>query len=91
MDVTANTLPPDLAEFVRSKMTTGEYASQNEVVCEALSFLRERDELRRQRLERLQREIQIGRDQLDRGDSRPFDAGAIKAEVGRRLALNAER
>lgn len=90
MDVSAQTLPPDLAEFVRFKMTTGEYTSENEVLCEALSFLRERDELQRQRLERLQREIQFGRDQLDRGDSKPFDAGEIKAELRRRLAVDAE-
>lgn len=91
MDVSVLTLPPDLVEFVRFKMTTGEYSSEKEVVCEALAFLRERDEWRRQRLDRLQREIQIGRDQLDRGDSKPFDAHEIKDEVRRRLAADVKR
>lgn len=86
MDVSSLPLPPDLIEFVRVKMTTGEYASESEVVCEALTFLRERDHARAARLKELQREIQIGVDQLDRGDSKPFDAKEIKTEVRKRLA-----
>lgn len=91
MDVSVRTLPPDIVEFVRCKMTTGEYLSESEVVCEALALLRERDEWRRQRLDRLQREIQIGRDQLDQGDCKPFDVHEIKDEVRRRLASDARQ
>jgi antitoxin ParD1/3/4 len=79
-------LPPDLVEFVRTKMSTGDYSSENEVVCEALAFLRERDVARAVRLKNLRREIQLGLDALDRGESKPFDADEIKAEVRRRLA-----
>ncbi|HQU42480.1 MAG TPA: type II toxin-antitoxin system ParD family antitoxin [Pirellulales bacterium] len=86
MDVSNLTLPPDLADFLRVKMSTGEYGSEGEVVREALTFLRERDQARAVRLKELRGEIQIGLDQLERGDSRPFDANEIKAEVRRRLA-----
>lgn len=88
MDVSKLPLPPDLREFVRVKMRTGEYASENEVVCEALSFLRERDQIRAMRLAELRRAVQIGVDQLDRGDSKPFDAEELKAEVRKRLATD---
>lgn len=88
MDVSSLALPPHLVEFVRVKMNTGEYASENEVVCEALTFLRERDELRSKRLRDLQSEVRMGRDQLARGDSRPFDAQEIKDEVRKRLAAD---
>ena len=59
MDVSGLAPPPDLAEFVHVKMRTGEYVTETEVVCEALAFLRERDELRASRLQQLRREIQI--------------------------------
>lgn len=85
MEISGLTLPPDLVDFVRFKMTTGDYTTERDVICEALTFLRERDELRGKRLERLRNEIQIGRDELDRGESRTFDAREIKAEVRRRL------
>jgi antitoxin ParD1/3/4 len=79
-------LPPDLAEFVRVKMSTGEYTNEGEIVREALTFLRERDEIRATRVQQLRGEIQIGIDEIERGESKPFDAGEIKAEVRRRLA-----
>lgn len=79
-------LPPDLIDFVRAKMSTGDYSSENEVVCEALAFLRERDEARAVRLKHLRSETQIGLDEIDRGETMPFDADEIKAEVRRRLA-----
>lgn len=88
MTVSNLTLPPDLADFVRGKMSTGEYTSEAQVVCEALAFLRERDEARALRLKELRAEIQIGLDQLDRGDARPFDADEIKAEVRRRWPVS---
>lgn len=88
MEVSGLLLPPDLMEFVRVKMNTGEYASENEIVCEALTFLRERDELRSTRLSQLKREVQIGLDQIDRGDWKAFNAQEIKDEVRKRLTAD---
>lgn len=90
MNVSGLALPADLAEFVHVKMRTGEYATENEVVCEALAFLRERDQLRASRLQRLRREIQIGIDQFDRGEWKPFDVHDIKDEVRKRLGADAK-
>lgn len=86
MNASSLPLPPELREFLQTKMRTGEYASENEVVCEALTFLRERDQARAARLTELRRDIQIGLDQLDRGDCKPFNPHEIKAELRRRLA-----
>jgi antitoxin ParD1/3/4 len=88
MDVSGLALPPDLAEFVRSKMTSGKYASEYEVVREALVLLRERDQVRAQRIEQLRREIQMGVDQFDRGESKSFDVQEIKEVVRKRLGAN---
>lgn len=86
MNASSLPLPPELREFLQTKMSTGQYASENDVVCEALTFLRERDQARAARLTELRRDIQIGLEQLDRGDSKPFNPHEIKAEVRRRLA-----
>lgn len=88
MDVSGLTLPPELLEFVHIKMRTGEYATENEVLCEALTFLRERDQVRANRLQQLRREIQVGIDQFDRGESKLFDVQDIKAEVRKRLGAD---
>ena len=88
MNVSDLPLPPDLIDFVRVKMNTGEYANESEVVCEALIFLRERDRARASRLKELRSEIQIGLDEIRRGESKPFDANEIKAEVRKRLAAS---
>ncbi|HET6881670.1 MAG TPA: hypothetical protein VFI31_16010 [Pirellulales bacterium] len=47
--------------------------------------MRERDELRSKRLQQLRSEVQVAADELDRGDSSPFDAPQIKAEIRKRL------
>ncbi|MGA2059034.1 MAG: hypothetical protein ABSG67_01030 [Thermoguttaceae bacterium] len=38
------TLPPDLERLVREELATGIYASEDEVLMEAMRALRERDE-----------------------------------------------
>ncbi|NRO99275.1 type II toxin-antitoxin system ParD family antitoxin [Paraburkholderia sp. NMBU_R16] len=37
------TLPKEMAELVRSKVASGEYASESEVICEGLRLLAARD------------------------------------------------
>jgi antitoxin ParD1/3/4 len=66
------------------------YHSASEVIREALRLLKERDEWRQHRLEELRREIAIGLEQADRGETRPFDAEDLKRRVRERLAATDE-
>lgn len=74
-------LPPDLEKFVRQELASGEYASEEEILQEGLRLLQDR----KQRLEQLRSDIQVGLDQLDRGEGAPLDMEAIKAKVADRL------
>src|SRR6266702_2105832 len=86
-------LPSDLEQFVTQKIESGKYDSASDVICAALWLLKDWDALRQCRLEELRREIQIGLEQLDRGEYTVYDdkslkglAEEIKAEGRRRLA-----
>jgi antitoxin ParD1/3/4 len=61
-------LPAELAEFVQSTVSAGDYAGPNELVTQALYAYRDRIELDRMKLQRLRRDIQVGIDQLERGE-----------------------
>ena len=80
------TLPPELEHYVGDLVQTGAYPTSSEVVREALRLLKERDEVRAIRLQRLQAEIQIGIDELDRGEGVPMNIDHIKAEGRKRLS-----
>ena len=73
-------LPQQLEEWVHKKVESGLYHSASEVVREALRLLCEQEELRQIRLQELRREIQVGLDQIDRGETRTFDQ-TVTAEV----------
>ena len=64
-------LPADLENFVQSLVLSGSYPGPDEVVGEALLMFKRREELRR--------EIQVGIDQLDRGES--IDGEAVFASL----------
>jgi putative addiction module CopG family antidote len=57
-------LPPDLKEFVEQALATGKYRSADELICEGLRLLRERD----RGLEELRRHVDAGLAQIDRGE-----------------------
>ena len=87
-------LTPDLEEFVAQKVRSGLYNSASEVVREGLRLVHEQDQLRALKLENLRKEIQIGIDQLERGESRTYSSARelvdeIKAEG--RAALRNEK
>jgi antitoxin ParD1/3/4 len=73
-----------LDKFVGDLVKSGMYQSQSEVVREGLRLLKDRESLRKMHLQELRKELQIGLDQLDRGESVPWDPEEIKRE-GRRL------
>ncbi len=78
-------LTPELEALIQEKVKSGLYHSASEVVRESLRLLHERDELRRSRLQELRKEIAIGIEQADRGETTPLDVDAIKAQ-GRKRA-----
>jgi antitoxin ParD1/3/4 len=73
-------------KFVAELIATGLYQSQSEVIREGLRLLKEKEDLRKLKLETLKKEIQTGIDQLERGEGITFDAEKIKAEGKKRLA-----
>lgn len=72
--------------YVKQKVATGMYNSVSEVMREALRLLEERDALKEMKLETLRRELQVGLDQLDRGEGTPLDMEAIKEKAQARKA-----
>jgi len=73
--------PPEIAELVRAHMASGEYASEKDLVIDAMRAL---DELRTHH-QQLRKEI---RQRLEAGGtnaSKPLDRDAFNAEARRRL------
>lgn len=82
------TLSPELIRFAEAKVASGEYGSVSEVVSGALALMRE-ESAPLWTIEELRKEVQLGLDELDRGETAEFTADDIKAE-GRRI-LEARR
>lgn len=79
-------LTPELESMIRRKVTEGRYLSASEVIREALRLLEDHERLRQIRLDVLRRDIAIGVEELDRGESGPLDAQEIKAAGREKLA-----
>ena len=52
-------LPPDLEEYVKAKVRSGEYLCMSEMVVDSLYLLQDRDTLREIKLERLRKETPL--------------------------------
>lgn len=61
-------LTPELESLVQSKVQSGRYQSASEVIREGLRLLDDQDRLREAQLAEVRRKIQVGVDQLDRGE-----------------------
>lgn len=61
-------LTPELERWVAEKVSVGRYRSASEVVREGLRLLVDREAEQTARLEALRRDIQVGLDELDRGE-----------------------
>ena len=75
-------IPAEFEPFVQSAVESGEFGSPADVVAEALRLLKKRGQLRK--------EIQIGLDQLDRGEA--IDGDEVLDRLQRKaeaLAANA--
>jgi antitoxin ParD1/3/4 len=66
-------LTPELEEIVAARVRSGRYASASEVIREALRLLEQQD-----RFSQLRHDVQLGIEQLDHRQSRPFDREAVK-------------
>lgn len=60
-------LTPELEKFVQSKVESGLYTSASEVVRESLRLMHTYDDLQKQRIDRLNQAIDIGLNQLNKG------------------------
>lgn len=84
-------LTPELEELINQKVKSGMYNSASEVIREGLRLLKEQDELKRMRQEELRREVLKGYQQAQRGESRPLNVEAMKADGRQRLAARSRR
>ena len=66
-------LTSGVEQLLRNQLATGRYHSENEVLLEAVQLLTARD----RRLEELRSQVQIGRDQIDRGEYTEFDEAGM--------------
>ena len=80
MDVS---LPPDLESQVAETVASGRFRSPEEVIRAGLRLLFEAEQTRAARLAQFHADIQVGLDQLDRGEGIPGDQ--VFAEITRRL------
>lgn len=69
------TIPSELEQFVDQEVASGKYRSADEVVSQSLRLLQERE----RKLEALKADIQVGLDELDRGEGLPLDVEGIKS------------
>lgn len=79
-------LTKELENFVGELVASGMYFSASEVVRDGLRLLKEQEALKKMRAEELRAEILRGFEQSQKGESKPLDIEAIKAEGEKILA-----
>lgn len=75
------TFPPDVQDFVRQVIARGEYATEEDVVIDAVRALRELKD----RHQSLRAEIQAAITELDAGGGEPWDAEQLKQDLRQHL------
>ena len=66
-------LTPELEKFIEAQVASGMYFTASEVVRDALRLLQEHEETRQAKLEKLKKAVQVGLDQLKRGETVPAE------------------
>ncbi len=72
-----------LEKYIASKVASGDYSTNSEVVRDALRALQERDRERKAAVRELRSQIRVGLDQLDRGEFIEMEAKDLPAFFGR--------
>jgi antitoxin ParD1/3/4 len=88
------TIPSEFLPFVNSAVASGRFRSESELLAAALRLLEERE----RKLDALRADIQIGLDEIDRGDSiqladataQQFFFDSLKARGRERLSAQAK-
>ena len=62
-------IPPEIERAILDRVQSGRYASSEDVLRASLEALTEREEREAEDAEELRREIQLGMDDFERGDS----------------------
>src|SRR5579863_10424467 len=76
-------IPKELANYVKKKVSTGRYGSSSEVVREALRLMEKTEQEQAGKLELLR---QAWKEGIDSGDAGEIDFKALKKEARARLA-----
>ena len=74
-------LTPELEKLVADKVASGMYQTASEVVREGLRLVKEQDVIYQMRLDDLRRELNLGLEQIARGEYGPLDVEQFIAEV----------
>ena len=77
-------LTPRLEKYVKKKVESGLYNSSSEVIREALRLLEENETIKKIRIQELRREIAMGVDQANRGETTVLEVEKIKSEGRKR-------
>ena len=77
-------LTPELEGFVQEKVRSGLYTSASEVIRESLRLMHTYDDLQKQKIAALNRDIDAGLKQLDKGDA--IDANASYSKMKAKIA-----
>jgi antitoxin ParD1/3/4 len=82
--------PADLQPYVDEMLKSGRYEHVSELVLEAVYLHRDAELTRQRKHEELKKEIQIGIDQLNRGQVAPLDMDAIMARARKHISETQE-
>ena len=77
-------LPEELANFIKDKVSTGRYSSSSEVVREALRLMEKSEQREAEKLTLLR---QAWKEGIDSGDAGEIDFAALKKEARAQLAV----
>jgi len=83
-------LTPAQETFVKQKVKSGKYASQADVLREALDLLRAQEELTQDDVAELRELVDVGLAEFERGETAEFTAADI-AVLGRRILAARKR
>jgi antitoxin ParD1/3/4 len=76
-------LPANYEQFVAEMLGTGSYQSPAEVICDGLDLLRAQVVYRQQRLAQLREQVELGMEQMRKGQVSPADPMELLEEVER--------